>query len=85
LTDDQRSVEDHRHNIPLYQRCNSPLSVMSTQLVTTTIPVPTSVNQMQADVIAALERQGDPLRWSITKVAAGLLYIEAIVTCDEAA
>jgi hypothetical protein len=58
---------------------------MSTQLVTTTIPVPTSVNQMQANVIAALERQGDPLRWSITKVASGLLYIEAIVTRDEAA
>ncbi len=58
---------------------------MMTQLVTTTIPVPTSVNQMQADVIAALSAQGEPLRWSITKVQSGLLYIEAIVTCDEAA
>jgi hypothetical protein len=50
-----------------------------------TIPVPTSINQMQADVIAALSHQGEPLRWSITKVHSGLLYIEAIVTCDEAA
>jgi hypothetical protein len=58
---------------------------MSTQLVTMTIPVPTSINQMQADVIAALSHQGEPLRWSITKVHSGLLYIEAIVTCDEAA
>jgi hypothetical protein len=57
-----------------------PPSVMSTQFVTTTIPVPTSVNQMQANVIAALSAQGEPLRWSITKVASGLLYIEAIVT-----
>jgi hypothetical protein len=55
---------------------------MQTQLITTTIPVPTSVNQMQADVIAALSSQGEPLRWSITKVQAGRLYIEAIVTCD---
>jgi hypothetical protein len=58
---------------------------MSTQFVTTTIPVPTSVNHTQAAVIAALQAQGEPLRWSITKVAAGLLYIEAIVTCDEVA
>jgi hypothetical protein len=58
---------------------------MVTQLITTTIPVPTSVNQMQADVIAALAVKGEPLRWSITKVQSGLLYIEAIVTCDEAA
>lgn len=58
---------------------------MSTQLITTTIPVPTSVNQMQANVIAELEKQGEPLRWSITKVQSGLLYIEAIVTCDAAA
>jgi hypothetical protein len=58
---------------------------MSTQFVTTTIPVPTSVNQMQANVIAALSVHGDPLRWSITKVHSGLLYIEAIVTRDEAA
>jgi hypothetical protein len=60
-----------------------PTHVMTTQLITTTIPVPTSVNQMQADVIAALAAQGDPLRWSITKIQSGLLYIEAIVTCDE--
>jgi hypothetical protein len=58
---------------------------MQTQLITMTIPVPTSVNQMQANVIAALSAQGDPLRWSITKVQAGQLYIEAIVTCDEVA
>jgi hypothetical protein len=55
---------------------------MSTQFVTTTIPVPTSVNQTQSAVIAALACHGEPLRWSITKVAAGLLYIEAIVTRD---
>jgi hypothetical protein len=55
---------------------------MATQLVTTTIPMPLSVNQLQADVIAALQPQGDPLRWSITKIQAGMLHIEAIVTCD---
>jgi hypothetical protein len=58
---------------------------MSTQLITMTIPVPTSINHMQAEVIAALEREGEPLRWSITKVHSGLLYIEAIVTCDDVA
>jgi hypothetical protein len=72
-----------------FMNCNSvnikssgPNPIMQTQLITTTIPVPTSVNQMQADVIAALSSQGEPLRWSITKVQSGLLYIEAIVTCD---
>jgi hypothetical protein len=58
---------------------------MSTQLVTTAIPMPPSVNQLQANVIAALEMKGEPLRWSITKIHAGMLYIEAIVTCDEVA
>jgi hypothetical protein len=56
---------------------------MSTQLVTTAIPMPPSVNQFQANVIAALEMKGEPLRWSITKIHAGMLYIEAIVTCDD--
>jgi hypothetical protein len=56
---------------------------MSTQLITTAIPMPPSVNQLQAQVIAALEMQGEPLRWSIIKLHAGMLYIEAIVTCDD--
>jgi hypothetical protein len=55
---------------------------MQTALVTTTIPLPESVNLLQQEVIAALERQGEPLRWSITKISAGLVYIEAIVTLD---
>jgi hypothetical protein len=58
---------------------------MSTQFVTITIPVPAAVNQTQTAVIAALAASGEPLRWSITKVQSGLLYIEAIVTCDEVA
>jgi hypothetical protein len=56
---------------------------MQTALITTTIPLPESVDLLQQQVIAALERQGDPLRWSITKIDAGQVYIEAIVTRDD--
>jgi hypothetical protein len=56
---------------------------MQTALFTTTIPLPQSIDLLQQQVIAALERQGKPLRWSITKIDAGQVYIEAIVTCDD--
>ncbi|NJM44889.1 MAG: hypothetical protein HC860_00960 [Alkalinema sp. RU_4_3] len=56
---------------------------MQTTLVTTVIPLPESVNLLQQQVIAALECQGEPLRWSITKIIAGQVYIEAIVTRDD--
>jgi hypothetical protein len=56
---------------------------MQTALITTTIPLPEPVDLLQQQVIAALERQGEPLRWSITKIDARQVYIEAIVTRDD--
>jgi hypothetical protein len=56
---------------------------MQTALITTTIPLPEPVDRLQQWVIAALEQQGEPLRWSITKIDGGQVYIEAIVTRDD--
>jgi hypothetical protein len=58
-------------------------SPMHTALITTSIPLPESVNHLQQDVITALEQLGEPLRWSITKIVSGQVYIEAIVTCRD--
>ncbi len=57
---------------------------MYTQLITMTIPLPRSMSQIQDHVVAALKQHGEPLRWSITKVQSGCVYIEAIVTGDTA-
>jgi hypothetical protein len=56
---------------------------MQTALITTTIPLPEPVDLLQQRVIAALEQQGEPLRWSITKIDGGQVYVEAIVTRDD--
>jgi hypothetical protein len=56
---------------------------MQTALITTTIPLPQSVDLLQQQVIEALACQGEPLRWSITKIDAGQVYIEAIVTRED--
>jgi hypothetical protein len=56
---------------------------MQTALISTTIPLPEPVDLLQQRVIAALEQQGEPLRWSITKIDGGQVYIEAIVTRDD--
>jgi hypothetical protein len=56
---------------------------MQTALITTTIPLPEPVDLLQQRVMEALERQGEPLRWSITKIDGGQVYIEAIVTRDD--
>jgi hypothetical protein len=56
---------------------------MQTALIATTIALPEPVYLLQQQVIAALEGQGEPLRWSITKIDGGQVYIEAIVTRDD--
>jgi hypothetical protein len=56
---------------------------MQTALIATVIALPESVDSLQQQVIAALKRQGEPLRWSITKIVDGQVHIEAIVTRDD--
>ncbi len=55
---------------------------MLLQFVTIEIERPASPQALHRAVEQALERQGEPLRWAITKVnpATNRLWIEAVVT-----
>jgi hypothetical protein len=53
---------------------------MTTEFLTMAIPRPAMIADLQAEVIAALTQYGQPLRWSITRIEANLIYIEAIVS-----
>ena len=48
------------------------------------LPRPAMIADLQAEVIAALTQYGQPLRWSITRIEANLIYIEAIVSHSSA-
>jgi hypothetical protein len=53
---------------------------MTTEFLSITLPRPATIANLQAEVIAALQQYGQPLRWSITRIEANLIYIEAIVS-----
>jgi hypothetical protein len=53
---------------------------MRTEFVAMQIPVTESIAPAQIE--AALQSWGEPLRWAITKVGNGHYYLEAIVTID---
>jgi hypothetical protein len=55
---------------------------MRTEFVEIQIPATHRIGIQPAQIEAALQPWGEPLRWAITKIAHGYYHLEAIVTID---